>query len=185
MLKKITFSIFSVALIYLSIKLAGALLSPIPRNFNSLEVIKYSFLINLYITGIFAFPGFVFATNRLIGSNYYKLRNPEFLIKIYDFLRVGIFRRLLLFLYWGRKKNSQKYFNGTRNGLKKFLYETRQSEFGHLSAFVIITLISIAVMSKRHVLLSSVIMLINIIGNFYPLVLQRYHRIRIEKFKKP
>jgi hypothetical protein len=181
MVKKITFSIFSLALIYLSVKLVMVLLSPIPANYNYTAVFINSFLVNLYITGVFAFPGFVFATSRLIGTRYYKLHNPKILTKVYSFLGVDLFRRILLVVYWGRKRNRKKYFTGTRAGIKKFLYESKQSEFGHLGAFVFITIVSIAVLLERYILLSLVIMLINIIGNYYPILLQRYHRIRIEK----
>jgi len=153
----------------------------VPDEMNLREAIIVSFLLNLYITGVFALPGFVIPTNRLLPSNYYKLTNPTLLVKVYKVMGISYFRNILLVLFWGRENNRKKYFNGTKSGLKNFIYQSKQSEFGHSISFVCILLISIVLLFKGYYSLVGVTTIINIIVNLYPLILQRYHRVRIEK----
>ena len=91
------------------------------------------------------------------------------------------FRVLLLILFWGRKSNQLKFFNGTKRGLDNFIHQTKQSEFGHLGAFLLITISSVILLVYGYLFLVAMITFINVFGNLYPIVLQRYHRLRIEK----
>jgi len=182
--KKIFFCSFSIFLGYQSFHLLTQLFTSNPTELSFQEVVTVSFLLNLFITGIVAFPGFVFPTNKLIGQSYYRLKNTKRLKQIYTLLQVAIFRKLLLFFFWGRGKNRTKYFNGTRAGLKNFSYQSKQSEFGHLVAVVIISAVSIPLFIKGHFKLVIITSLINVIGNLYPIILQRHHRIRIEQIVK-
>ena len=91
---------------------------------------------------------------------------------------------MLLFAFWGQKTNRRKYFNGTKTGLKNFIFQTKQSEFGHLGAFVVIVILSVILLVHGYVFLVIIVTLINIIGNVYPVILQRSHRMRIEKITK-
>ena len=179
--KKILFVLFSMTLTGLSYILINEILLSSPKNTVLLFVGLNSFLINLYVTGIFAFPGFVFPTNRIIGSNYYKIKNSKLLINTYKVLGIDLFRKALMTFFWGLKKNRLKYFNGTRGGLENFIYQSKQSEFGHLGAFTLILAISLLLSSSGFMQYALITMVINIVGNFYPIILQRFHRIRIEK----
>lgn len=159
----------------------GQLLSSGPQHWDTLPTLILGFLLTLYATGIFAFVGFVFPTHKLLQSKYYSIKNPTTLNKIGDGMGVKYFRFLLLFAFWGRKKNRKKYFNGTKKGLQNFIFQTKQSEFGHFAAFVVISIISIILLIKGYYLMVAFMTLINIIGNVYPIILQRLHRARIEK----
>lgn len=141
-----------------------------------------AYLLALFVTGVFALPGFVFPTHKLIGKKYYELRNPMQLQKIYYLLRVEYFKRLLLFFFWGKQKNRKKYFNGTRTGIQNFIYQTYQSEFGHLIPFLILLINTIHFFILGSNTLACFLLLINIIGNLYPIILQRHHRIRLKQF---
>ena len=165
----------------LSYYLIMAILSSSPTDYNIVLTILNSWGVTAFITGVFAFLGFVFSTHRLIGLKYYKIRNSNLLVKGYNLLGVALFRRALLFFFWGIKKNRVNYFNGTKGGLNNFIYESKQSEFGHLTAFILIFPVSILFLIKGFLLYAIVTSTFNIIGNLYPLILQRYHRIRIEK----
>ena len=178
--KKILFVFLSVTLMFLSYRLITIVLLFSPTNSMSLIFI-ISLGIDASITGIFAFPGFVFATNKLLSSNYYIISNPKLLIKVYNLLGISFFRRALLFFFWGIKKNKVKYFNGTKGGLKNFIYQSKQSEFGHLASLVLIFPVSFIFIIKGHLYYAITTSIINIIGNLYPLILQRYHRSRIER----
>ena len=173
----------SVFLIYRSYDLIGYLIQNSVEN-SAFESLILALLINLFVTGIFAFPGFVYQTNKIFPGKYYLIQNEKRLSIIYKILKVDVFRKALLLLFWGHKKNSKKYFDGTRAGLDNFIYQSKQSEFGHLNAYVLITLISTALLFKEHFLLVAFTMFINTIGNLYPVVLQRYHRFRIQKIAR-
>lgn len=179
--QKVLFPLFAVFLMYRSFELLKKLMASSPQDLQLSETLLVAFLLTLFLTGIFAIPGFAFPTHRLIGKGYYRLRSRKSLEKLYQIMGVGIFRKILLFAFWGSKKNRQKYFNGTKSGLEKFVFNSKQSEFGHLGAFVLIFLISIPLLYKGYFLLVSAAAFINLIGNIYPIILQRYHRIRIER----
>ena len=152
-----------------------------PSEFSTFEALIISFLFTLFVTGIFAFIGFAYPSSNILPDRYYKIKNPLILKWIYKVLGIKYFRLLLLFAFWGRKNNRKKYFNGTKKGLKNFIFQTKQSEFGHLGAFIVILISSIILLVHGYVFLVIITTLINIIGNLYPIILQRSHRIRIEK----
>ncbi len=145
----------------------------------------FAYLLSLFGTGFFAFIGFAYPTSRLIGSSYYKLRNLKMLTLTYNVLGVKYFKYLLLLFFWGTKNNRKKYFDGTKSSIKIFVYQTHQSEFGHLGGFLLLLPCSLLLAIKGYFQMSVILFIINIIGNFYPIILQRYHRIRIKKLFRP
>lgn len=138
--------------------------------------------ISLFGTGIFAFVGFAYPTSKLIGTSYYRLKNTKSLLFWYNALGVKYFRKLLMLFFWGSEKNRKKYFNGTRAGIQNFVYQTHQSEFGHLAALVLLLFTNAYTLYLEHYAISIFLFVINLIGNLYPIILQRHHRIRLEKF---
>lgn len=177
--KKIIFSLFSVFLIYRVIDLLRLLMLSQPQNFDLLDDFVYSLLLTLFITGIFAFPGFAYPTHKLLPESYYRLKNPQRLEYFHKLLGVNYFN-LFLMIYWGRKKNRIKYFDGTRKGLTNFVYQSKQSEFGHFISSITILMSSVILLFYGYYSLVVMVTIINIIGNLYPVILQRFHRIRIE-----
>jgi hypothetical protein len=159
----------------------GGLISSQPRQLSLTEQVVIAYLLTLFVTGVFAFVGFAYPTSRLLPNAYYKIKNPRALNRTFKILGVKYFQALLLLTFWGTKKNRIKYFNGTKAGLNNFIYQTKQSEFGHFAAFIIITALSLILLVYGYSLLVLFITIINIIGNLYPIILQRSHRIRIEK----
>ena len=140
-----------------------------------------AYLISLFVTGCFAFPGFAYPTSKLLPAAFYKIRNPELIRRLYRALGVAYFRKGLLFFFWGKRKQRKQFFDGKRSGIDKMIHETQQAEFGHFMAFVSITLICLWLTYHRLYELSILTFIINFIGNFYPVVLQRHHRMRIER----
>ena len=106
-------------------------------------IIVVAWLLNLFITGIFAFAGFAFPTQKLLPNAYYQIYQPQTLVKAYKFLGVELFRKMLLATLWKSKKQRKKYFNGKKNGIENLIEQSMKSEFGHLIPFLLISLISI------------------------------------------
>lgn len=183
MTKKLILSLASIFLTYRSVELLKFLDNTSPGQFNWIGKIAFSFALNLFITGIFAFLGFSFLTSKILPNSYYKVKNSENLTLIYKILGVEYFKLFLLKFFWGKERNRKKYFNGTKTGITNFDIQTRQSEFGHLVAFIAIEIISFYILIEGHIDIFFITTLINVIGNFYPILLQRNHRIQIERLK--
>ncbi len=181
--KKILFTLFSLFLLYRTFDLLRGLVYAQSQDYDILETVSISFLIPLFITGVFAFPGFVFQTNKILPTSYYTIRKPDLLELFYRLLGVRYFNFLLM-IYWGRKKNRIKYFDGTRRGLSNFIYQSKQSEFGHAASFIAILGVSIILLFHGYTTLTLMVNIINIVGNLYPVILQRYHRVRIERLNQ-
>lgn len=181
MLKKLILPILSLFLLYRSIELMRYLAAAQPSEFSLAESVFLAFILNLFITGVFAFIGFAYPTNRLLPKSFYTIKHSHFIKRLYKFLGLKYFRILLLFFFWGHKKNRQKYFDGSKAGLDNFIYQTKQSEFGHFAAFVLIFLCCMILLFNQYYLVVAIATFLNLIGNFYPVILQRHHRIRIEK----
>ena len=157
------------------------LMSSEPTSLSGGQDIILAFLLTLFLTGVFAFPGFAYATSRLLPGRYYQLKNPKHLKRVYALLGVKYFKVVLLIAFWGAKKNKQKYFNGTRRGFQNLIYQSKQSEFGHLGALLAILAATCILLFERYFILAAIVMLINVVGNLYPIVLQRHHRLRVER----
>ena len=177
MLKKILFSLASIFLIW---QIFGLF-----QNIDTWEsdswgsIIFSAWIVNLYITGIFAFAGFAFPTQKLLAKSYYKIYRPKCLIKTYESLRVNLFRDMLLATLWKSKKQRKKYFNGNKNGFSNLAEQSMKSEFGHLIPFLILCIVSMYLIAIGAIKLGITSLFINVIGNLYPIILQRHHRMRI------
>ena len=177
MLKKVLFSLASLFLIW---QMFGLFQSIDTWESDSWGSILFSaWIVNLYITGIFAFAGFAFPTQKFLPKSYYKIYQPKRLKKYYKFLRVDIFRDMLLATLWRSKKQRKKYFNGNKKGFSNLAEKSMKSEFGHLIPFLLISIVSIYLIWIGAIKLGVTSLLINMIGNLYPIILQRHHRMRI------
>lgn len=154
------------------------------ESFNWMEAFVISFLLTLFVTGVFAFIGFAYPTHQVFPASYYQIKNPKLLKISCRILGVKYFRAALLFFFWGRGGNPKKFFNGTKEGLDDFIYQTKQSEFGHTGAFIVILLLSVVLLSHGYVFSFWVMSAINVIGNLYPVLLQRSHRLRVERMRR-
>ncbi len=178
------FLLFSLFLFYRSIDLLQQLYYSNPIDYSFGETLFIALLINLLIVGIFVFPGYVLPTSKLMPKRYWQLKNPPLLNYLFSALGVNTYKSILVLLFWGKKSNQKKYYNGTREGLEKFNFQTKQSEFGHICALIIIVIASLFLLFKDYYLLALFITLFNIIVNLYPVILQRHHRIRIFRLAK-
>lgn len=180
--KRIFYIGMSIFLIFQSDKLVLALLA-----FENLSIgiqIGAAFLINLFITGIFAFAGFALPTEKLMPASYYKIHQPKQVKSWYQKSGTATFRKFLLVTVWRDKEFQKTFFDGTIDGIQTFETQTKKSEFGHLIPFICITVLCVFFIKTKMWILIFVTMLINIIFNFYPIILQRHHRMRLARFKK-
>ncbi|WP_082921541.1 hypothetical protein [Lewinella sp. 4G2] len=138
-------------------------------------------LLNLFVTGTFAFAGFALPTHRLLPEAYYHVRSPKQLLRWCQRLGVEQFRQFLLATFWRDRKQQAKYFDGTIAGVGHLDQESRKSEFGHLLPLLIISGVVVYLFVLGAVVPALVTLVINVIFNFYPILLQRHHRMRIQR----
>lgn len=183
-IKKILFPCIAVFLAYQTISLGSyiALKNAVP--FSLSQSLWLALLLNLFITGIFAFMGFAYPTHKLLPQDYYRVDNPKLLNKVFRLLGIRYFKTFLLFIFWGRKNNRKRYFNGSQSGLQDFDYQTRQSEFGHLASLAAILVASVILYSHATAALFVITTLINLLFNLYPVLLQRSHRLQIQRLQQ-
>jgi len=180
-ISKILLVLASVFLAYQTYQLMVALINSQSREFLWFTAFLFAFLLNLFATGVFAFVGFGFPTHKVLPKQYYSIKSPSNLKKWCRFLGVSTFRKFLMIAFWGKEKNRLKYFDGTRRGIRNFVYQTKQSEFGHLAALLVITVLCIVLAFHGYELIAVIASVINLIGNLYPILLQRHHRMRLGK----
>ncbi|WP_375582528.1 hypothetical protein [Cyclobacterium xiamenense] len=180
MFKKIGFSLLALFLAFRTYEQVNGLLRMGDQNFSALVSVLVSMVLVVFVTGVFAFPGFVFPTSRMLPEAYYRIRHPAALLRLYHWLGVDYFRQLLLLAYWGKDKQRKKYFDGSKAGIANLDYQTRQSEFGHLAAFLVLLLIALRLWIAGYTGVFIGTTVLNIFGNAYPIILQRVHRIRIQ-----
>jgi hypothetical protein len=143
-----------------------------------------AWLINMFITGIFAFAGFALPTHKLLPASYYRIRNHALLQQMCTLFQVHIFKKFLLLTFWRGKQQRGRYFNGKREGIANLVEQSMKSEFGHLIPLVLISLLSIYIILNGNLQLGIPCFVINIAGNFYPILLQRQHRMRVQRLAK-
>lgn len=162
MIKKVLLSIATIFLIWQSVDLL--------RNIDQLEInswgliIFIAWIVNLFITGIFALSGFAYPTQKLLPKLYYEVLHPKRLKKIYEILGVDLFRQMLLVTLWKNQKQRKRYFNGNKNGISNLVEQTMKSEFGHLLPFVILSILSSYFILTGNIELGFISLLINLIG---------------------
>jgi hypothetical protein len=186
-LKKIFLVAASIFLVWQSYKLLGNLHLVETLHYNVSTVLLLFFIawiLNMFITGIFAFAGFALPTQKLMPSRYYAIRQPRKLKRIYKKLRVEWFRKALLATLWKSQKQRDKYFNGRLDGMAHLEEQSKKSEFGHLIPFILLNLIGCYLIFLGLFVLAFFTLLLNFVGNFYPILLQRHHRMRIDIIKR-
>ncbi|WP_296704557.1 hypothetical protein [Algoriphagus sp.] len=178
-LKKIFLSLGSIFLFYRSYELIINW-EKIQSTTNA-EILIFSILANLFILGSFALVGFAWPTYTLLPEKYYKIRDPRQLLKFGKKIGVPLFQKFLLLTFWRDQNQRKRYFDGTKSGIRNWIKESKSSEFGHLIPFIILLGLSIWSLLLGFWKIALVNFVLNSVANFYPIVLQRMHRARINK----
>ncbi|MCD6069028.1 MAG: hypothetical protein K0S33_3854 [Bacteroidetes bacterium] len=115
------------------------------------------------------------------ASDYYKEQKWEAKGKIYEKFGINIFRKLLVFIGWEKLNKKANPVRNNIEALAHLEYRTKQSELGHVIIFVIVLAFTIYVAIKYGIAETLWLVLLNIILNVYPILLQRYNRPRLQR----
>jgi len=116
-----------------------------------------------------------------LASPYYNEKDWELKGKLYEFLGIHFFRKLLVWFGWEKLNKKSNPVEKNTDALIHLQYRTKQSELGHLIILVIVLGFSIFVAFKFGIIESLWLLLLNILLNLYPIFLQRYNRPRLER----
>lgn len=114
-------------------------------------------------------------------STYYNEKKWEKKGKVYESLGVNIFRKLLVLIGWEKLNKKNNPVKKSLEALIHLEYVTKQSELGHLIIFFTVIPINIFVAVKFGIAESLWLLILNIVLNMYPIILQRYNRPRLKK----
>lgn len=99
--------------------------------------------------------------------------------KIYRYLGVDYFRKILVLSGWEKSRKKETPIRRSLILLEYYEYRTRASEFGHGIIAIIIVLITIYVGITYSFKETVWLIFLNIFLNIYPIMLQRYNRPRV------
>ena len=154
------------------------------ENTNWAAQLLLAAIVNLMVTGAFAFAVFGTSIEKILPNRYYQVKNAKRFNAWFKKLGSEGYRKFLLATVWRKKEMQKNLFDGTVNSFSTFEAKTKKSEFGHLLPFMIISFVCVYFVMEKLYWGAFFTMFINIIFNFYPVLLQRHHRIRLARLKK-
>ncbi|UPK72433.1 hypothetical protein [Chitinophaga filiformis] len=101
--------------------------------------------------------------------------------KIYEYLGINFFRKLLVWTGWEKVIRKSYPIGNNTQSLTKLYYQTKKSELDHVIILPIVLGFNVFVAIKFGMLKSMWLLILNILLNLYPVFLQRYNRPRIER----
>ncbi|MNS96099.1 hypothetical protein D3C72_1303830 [compost metagenome] len=114
-------------------------------------------------------------------SPYFKEKAWEKRGKVYESFGINFYRKLLVWIGWEKLNKKSKPVEKNTKALINLHYRTKQDELGHIIILIIVLGFNILVAFKFGVLQSLWLLILNILLNLYPVLLQRYNRPRIER----
>ncbi len=134
-----------------------------------------NFLLMIYV---------VFFTEALkspLTSSYYNEKPWEQRGKLYERFGINFFRKLLVWIGWEKLNKQANPVAKSTQTLMNLRYQTKKSEINHVIILFIVLGFNVFVAVKFGVLKSLWLLLLNVLLNLYPILLQRYNRPRIER----
>ena len=116
-----------------------------------------------------------------LTSSYYDPKSWERSGEIYRYLGVDFFRKLLVWIGWEKLIRKSSPIEKNTKALVHLHYQTKRSEIDHLIILIIVLAFNVFVAIQYGILKSMSLLILNVILNLYPILLQRYNRPRIER----
>ena len=114
-------------------------------------------------------------------SDYYREKTWEKKGKIYENFGINLFRKLLVLIGWEKMNKKANPVENNLQALTHLEYRTKQSELGHIIVFFIVLAFTIYVAITFGIKESLSLIILNILLNVYPVLLQRYNRPRLQR----
>ena len=116
-----------------------------------------------------------------LASTYYNEKGWEQKGRIYELIGINYFRKLLVLVGWEKITRKSTPIEKSTETLVNLHHQTKKSELGHLIIWYIVLGFTVFVAFQSGVLKSIWLLILNILLNLYPVLLQRYNRPRIQR----
>lgn len=114
-------------------------------------------------------------------SAYYLEKTWEKKGKIYEAFGINLFRKFLVIIGWEKLNKKANPVEKNLQALVHLEYRTKQSELGHIIIFFIVLAFTIYVAITFGIKESLSLIILNLLLNVYPVLLQRYNRPRLQR----
>lgn len=119
-----------------------------------------------------------------LKSSYFDSHPIEVEGKIYKYIGVDFFRKILVLSGWEKSRKNENPIRKSLTSLEYYEYRTRTSEFGHSIIAIIIVVITVYVCMAYSYKDTIWLIFLNILLNIYPITVQRYNRPRVRRVIK-
>ncbi|WP_126246158.1 glycosyl-4,4'-diaponeurosporenoate acyltransferase CrtO family protein [Chitinophaga rhizosphaerae] len=148
-------------------------------HFIKMDGFAFAWSLNfLLMIGVLAFTE---SMKSPLASTYYHAKEWEQKGKIYERIGINFYRKLLVGVGWEKLNKKSNPVERNTAALEHLHYQTRKSELGHAIILVIVLGFNVYVAVRFGVLKSLWLLVLNILLNLYPVLLQRYNRPRLER----
>lgn len=113
-----------------------------------------------------------------LNSSYFEPGKFEKRGKLYKAVGVPLYKKLLVWIGWEKLNKKNSVLKPDYNSLKQLEYQTRSSEFGHTLIFVLVNFTAVIVTDTLRD--AKWLIILNLLLNLYPVLLQRYNRPRYQ-----
>lgn len=148
-------------------------------HFYKMESFVFAWILNFALMALVS--TFIETLKSPLTSSYYEEKAWEHRRKIYEYLGVNFFRKLLLIVGWEKVIRKANPIEKNTSALTNLYYQTKKSELGHAVILLIVFGFNVYVAFQFGVLKSIWLLTLNILLNLYPILLQRYNRPRIKR----
>jgi hypothetical protein len=114
-----------------------------------------------------------------LTSSYFDAKPWEKKGKIYEHVGIDFFRKILVLIGWEKLNKKNNPIEKNTQALNHFLHQTKKSELGHLLIFIIVMGMTVFVAITMGAKSALWLLLLNVVLNLYPVLLQRYNRPRL------
>jgi Glycosyl-4,4'-diaponeurosporenoate acyltransferase len=146
---------------------------------KGLHTFLFAWILNLML--MMAILEFTKTFKPKLISTYYETRKWEDEGKIYKWLGVNWFRKLMVFIGWEKLNKAANPVKKSLDALIYLEYGTRKSEFEHSIIFFIVLALTFFVAFYYGFKQIVWLLMLNVLLNAYPVVVQRYNRPRLRK----
>jgi len=121
------------------------------------------------------------ALDSQLTSSYFDDKKWEHKGKIYEYIGINFFRKVLVWIGWEKLNKKANPIKNSNEALMRFYFQTKKSELGHAIIIPIVLGFNIFVAVNFSFSKSLWLLILNILLNLYPVLLQRYNRPRIQR----
>lgn len=148
-------------------------------HYMRIDSVSFAWTLN-FLLMLFVFA-FTETLKSPLTSPYFNEKAWERRGKIYESFGIHFYRKLLVWTGWEKLNKKTKPVAKSTHTLSYLHYRTKQDELGHTIILIIVLGFNIFVAFQFGILKSLWLLLLNILFNLYPVLLQRYNRPRIER----